>query len=223
MVPTQITGLVAQALGRFTGAFKNQPNCQRILASLLGQVGGFDGKPITDVGWAQRLENTFWQIITNRILANSPTGDQLDEIGGLLNEPRQGRSDAIYLPALIVRIRINRSQGTSEDIIQVSNLLAPGSLYEDYPDMKFSVASWGLADPLGYATLIGETKAIGSRATVYYSNWSNVTGFAPYFRNLEFVSRHQSPPTNLFTAFTSRRSILANAGLPVASVIVSPS
>jgi hypothetical protein len=219
MVPVANNGLVAQALGRYTTAFRNQPNCKAIMASLLGQVGGFNGVPITDIGWAQRLENIFWQIIQSRILANSPTGDQLDEIGGLLVEPRQGRIDSVYLQALLICIRINRSQGCAEDVIQVANLVFPGAGYHEYPIMSFVVEAYGLGDASGFARQIGQTKAIGSRGFIYYS-----TTAWPASQNLVPTSRRGAVANA--TCLTSRYGLLTppgfTVGLPVAVTIASP-
>lgn len=50
-------------------------------------------------------------------------GVQLDQVGLLVGEVRNGRSDEDFRQAIKLRIAINTSRGTVEDIIQVINLL----------------------------------------------------------------------------------------------------
>ena len=52
-------------------------------------------------------------------------GQQLDNIGEIVGETRQGRDDAEYLIALQARIKLNTSSGTIEDVIGVMALVAP--------------------------------------------------------------------------------------------------
>ena len=98
---------------------------------------------------------------------------QIDVIGGLVGELRQGRVDASYLPAVLARIRVNRSKGTAEDIIQVANLLQPGADYEEFPIMAWVVTMYDVvtvAVPT-IVSLLGQAKAIGSRGQLEYSVW----------------------------------------------------
>lgn len=215
MVPTQQTDIVGAALKLYTSAFKNQPN-------LLAMTRA-------NMAWAQPFVNACWQVINNRILpnlvamvaANQPTADQIDIIGGLVGEKRLGRTDSAYLPAVIIRIRVNRSQGLAEDVIQVANLLFPGAAYTEFPTMKFLIEAWGLADPNGFKRLIFDTKATASGGRVHYSTWPPLDIYG-HPHNFFPSSRYGGAlvGTNLFA---SRYSTLPGAGLLVASVQVDPS
>jgi hypothetical protein len=64
-------------------------------------------------------------------------GDQLDGIGSIVNEPRQGRSDAEYREAIRVRISLNVSSGEPETVIWLFKTLTDptGTIdyFESYP------------------------------------------------------------------------------------------
>lgn len=66
----------------------------------------------------QDLEQVFFQLITLRTLDDS-VGEQLDGIGSIVGEDRFGRNDDDYRLAVRGRIRLNLSEGTTEDIIAV--------------------------------------------------------------------------------------------------------
>jgi len=224
MVPSQIGSMVALAISRLTSAFRTQNNVVGITAGLLGQVGGVNGQPLVSLGWADQLEACIFQVINDRILANlqatvaanQPTSGCIDLIGGLVGEPRAGRVDAIYLPAVMTRIRINRSQGRAADVIAVANLIYPGAVYTEYPIMSFVVQAFNLADPNGFATDIGQTKAPGSRGYVFYS-----TPAWPPSQNLVPTSR--SGAVVAATDLSSRSGGVSTPGLPVAVTLASPS
>ncbi len=162
---------VARALSRLTSAFNTKPNTRNILKSLL-------------VGFPE-IENVFWQIINQRILnvlvpavaANEDTGGQIDLIGGLVGEDRQGRVDASYLPAVIIRIRVNRSKGTAEDIIQVANLVYPGFTYEEGGIASWKVKMLGVVSVAisTIANLLGKAKATGTSGALEYATWDPAT------------------------------------------------
>jgi hypothetical protein len=96
------------ALLRLIERWKGKPNLAAILASYTDQL--------------QLLENALWDIITAR-LVDYAEGAQLDAIGRIVGEIRQGQNDAQYRARLRVRIRINQSFGTAEDVIIVLQML----------------------------------------------------------------------------------------------------
>ncbi len=83
----------------------------------------------------QGLENVFQDLLTLRAL-DTAFGAQLDGIGEIVDEPRQGRSDADYLPWLKLRIFINVSKGRPEDMIHVLKVITEADqvrYFENHP------------------------------------------------------------------------------------------
>lgn len=68
------------------------------------------------------LEELFQQLMDERSLETA-TGVQLDQVGWLVGEDRKNRSDSAYRLGIKVRIAVNTSSGTVNDIIQVIQLL----------------------------------------------------------------------------------------------------
>lgn len=64
------------------------------------------------------------ELIDERRL-NTAKGVQLDQIGNLVGELRLSRNDEDYLLGIKLRIAINTSDGTVEDIINILKLLYP--------------------------------------------------------------------------------------------------
>lgn len=84
--------------------FKDKPIIEAILASYIKQV--------------QDLEDALFQVLNDRWLSTAE-GAQLDMLGEILGEAREGRDDTDYLQALNARIKINTGSGRVEDIIAV--------------------------------------------------------------------------------------------------------
>src|SRR6266705_5722859 len=55
-------------------------------------------------------------------LLDNAVGDQLDILGAIVGEARQGREDPIYRIWIKVRIKVNRSFGKPTDIIDIVQL-----------------------------------------------------------------------------------------------------
>lgn len=100
---------VTTGLRRFLSKEKNSAVLRAWVASYLTRV--------------QELEDTAWLVLNSRTLSGE--GAQLDAIGRLLLCPRAGLSDANYKIALRARIRILRSSGLPEDLIDVARLSLP--------------------------------------------------------------------------------------------------
>ena len=102
MLPTKILNHELGAVALLTDQFQ-QSNIQGILRSWAIQF--------------QDLEDVFWQVLESRNLAGE--GVQLDQLGALVGEPRNGRSDAQYKLAIPLRILINASDGSTEALIEI--------------------------------------------------------------------------------------------------------
>lgn len=65
---------------------------------------------------AQDLENSAFEILEDTTVSNA-VGVQLDVIGKIVGEPRNGRDDANYRIGIQTRILLNKSSGTIEDLL----------------------------------------------------------------------------------------------------------
>ncbi len=75
----------------------------------------------------QSIENAYWQLLTE-FGVETAIGWSLDVLGRIVGEPRQGASHADYRLRVRARIRVNRSDGTIEDVIDVVRLLIGSAL-----------------------------------------------------------------------------------------------
>jgi len=132
-------------------------NVQKLLSVLLAPI--------------QALEAVAWDVINLRILDNA-SGDGLDQLGAIVGESRDARSDTDYRAAIRIRIRVNRSQGKAEDVIAVATLAAVNSTpayTESYP-AGWEVVINNLPGGLQIARLLGLTKAAGTAGILSYTD-----------------------------------------------------
>jgi hypothetical protein len=106
--PTRIADYLDQAVTRFIQVFQDKPRLTALLASWTAE--------------ANELEGVYWSLITDRTVDRA-TGITLDLIGKLVGQPRVGPNDEVYRIFIKTRIRVNRSQGESIDLIEVARLL----------------------------------------------------------------------------------------------------
>lgn len=104
----KITDVGDRAVARLTSNFKEKPLIEAVLRALVQEH--------------QTLEDVFDQIYKFRWL-NTAIGKQLDGVGSIVGEDRRGRNDDVYRLAIKLRIAINTSKGTPEDLITVFLLL----------------------------------------------------------------------------------------------------
>lgn len=138
-----ITLHVPQALSRLIEFWKSKPNLRGLLADYTAE--------------AQEIENMFWDVIITRSLDYAGT-DQLDHLGAIVGEPRNGRNNANYRLRIRVRIRINNSLGRAQDVIAVVRMLTSARFYF----RRFPVAWFRLdfTEPLDDAELVAELPSL---------------------------------------------------------------
>lgn len=122
----QIETHVDDARGRFTSQYAE--------AELL--------KGLSDL-WAERiqaLEDAAWSVLTERWL-DVAVGQQLDELGAVVGEPRLSRDDSEYRDAIGVRVSINQSGGEPERIIEFLTRIAGADqvIYKEIYPAKIEV------------------------------------------------------------------------------------
>lgn len=122
----------------------------------------------------QDAEDDANALLTEVLSISDAVGSQLDLIGELVGEPRDGRADADYRRTLRVRILVNRSNGRAEDLIAVADRwaeLGEGEsveVAELYPHALRITLRADPGDPVGLLGVLREAKAAGvSLALVY--------------------------------------------------------
>jgi len=109
MIPVEILTHSSDALNRRLEQFKKTENIKKILDIYLPQI--------------QELEEIIHDMLLNRMDVNTAIGQQLDELGFIVDEQRQGKSDADYRKSIIIKIGINTSKGDPEKVISIFKLL----------------------------------------------------------------------------------------------------
>lgn len=143
------------ALSRLLEFWKDKPTLRQLLSNYTDEI--------------QLLENAIWDTITKRLIDNA--GDaQLDVLGRIVGEPRNGLGDAAYRVRIRVRIRINQSFGTAADVIAVLRLADPAPFhYVRYGTAAFRidyVSPPAIAARGQLARFVSEARAAGVRSSV---------------------------------------------------------
>jgi hypothetical protein len=102
------TTLEADAIAALVEQFRRKANLEALVAVFGAQ--------------AQDLENVNFELVDNRTI-DAAEGPQLDGIGSIVGESRDGRTDTVYREAIRVKILINDSSGTAENIIEIVSLM----------------------------------------------------------------------------------------------------
>jgi hypothetical protein len=102
---------VGAALGRLLQQYKSNAGIVAIVTAYAQQ--------------AQALEDALRDLYADWALSGS--GTRLDQLGDLLDEPRSGDADSVYVVRLQAKVRALRSSGTAVDVLEVFKLLSPGS------------------------------------------------------------------------------------------------
>lgn len=143
----QDTAHVTEALALLTGQFSSDTRTPNVRN--LARVGALR---------TQDIENVLWNVINSQLLAQSPTGQALNQLGDLIGEPRGALNDTQYLLWIQVAIRARSSGGRAEDLLAICELaLGLNSVtYTDIPNARFDIYAPALvtnqyAEPLAEA------------------------------------------------------------------------
>jgi hypothetical protein len=100
--------IAADMLERLPAQFRDKPRIEAIVRALANQI--------------QKHEQTFYDLWFRRMLDNAEDVD-LDNIGAIVGEERQGWGDDEYRQYIRARIKTNRSDGRTETLIAILVLL----------------------------------------------------------------------------------------------------
>ncbi len=100
----QKTTHIQEALDHLVAQFQGKPKLAAMISAYITQV--------------QDLETVWFELLEERWLENAE-GVQIDGFGQIVGEAREGRTDLAYKTAIRARMVLNRSQGTTEDIIEL--------------------------------------------------------------------------------------------------------
>jgi hypothetical protein len=103
---------LGKGLSKLLEQFHDRTALEAILGAWLTQI--------------QKLEDASWEAILIRGIAASE-GVGLDHIGNIVGRKRLGLDDPDYRIALWAKIRINRSSGRPNDMIDIANLSLTGT------------------------------------------------------------------------------------------------
>jgi hypothetical protein len=123
----------------------------------------------------QDLENAYQSLINGVQLSNHPMAGGpwriLDQIGAIVGVARNGLSDTDYLVAIRIKIRINRSHGLAEDIIQIMGLVVTGAAYSEAYPASFEVDIYGTTASIVRALLryLHEARSAATEGFLNYS------------------------------------------------------
>lgn len=106
--PYFIDNHVAIAKGLLIEQFKPRPNINKVVEVMIGRV--------------QEIESIASPLLTRRSI-NTAENAQLDIIGEIVGQPREGRGDAEYRTAIKTRIQLNTSSGEPETLISALRFL----------------------------------------------------------------------------------------------------
>ncbi len=132
-----------EALDLLLEQFKDKSKIEELLNSFSAQI--------------QLVENAYWQLLTERTLANA-TGTTLDHIGEILNRQRGSETDSEYRARLQIQVLIYQSSGTAEDILAVFVMVA-GAVSIQITEGTEADFYIEINDPV--------TEIIGARAAAY--------------------------------------------------------
>lgn len=152
-----ITDHKERALARLLEQFKDKARLNKLIEIL--------SRPF------QELEDVYWQLYVSRRLSDA-VGDQLDQLGKIVAQTRDGNDDETYRAYIRVKIRILKSRGRADDLLVIARLLGdtlPIRLDEVFPAMAL-IRYDGVPsiDPNLIYKLLRRAKAGGVRVQVMY-------------------------------------------------------
>lgn len=112
-------------------------------------------------GRAQPLEDALHALLTRRWI-DEAEGQQLDELGLIVGEPRNGRADPEYRGALLVRARLNAASGEYDPIPILAATLSEDAGFVSVEEVFPAAVRVNMTGDLSAADAIRLRQAIGA-------------------------------------------------------------
>lgn len=144
---------VDEAQARLVDQFKDKPS---ILAVIEVLVEGL-----------QSIEDEMNRLLHERTL-DASVGQQLDNLGAIVGQAREGRTDDEYRLWIAARRLVNVATGIPDDFLRLLSTVLPASdsVYVPYYPAGFQIRSYGLGD--GNSATIYQILATIKPAGVYF-------------------------------------------------------
>ncbi len=147
---TQVTTHTADAQARLITQYQGSENMEAIVSAFGEQI--------------QNAEDTLYDVLVQSAIDDA-IGLQLDDIGDIVGQKRQGMEDAEYRTFVRARIKANRSSGRPEELIEILYLILSG---QPVPP----------SDPIMYrelypASIEMESSEVTSSATIIWRDFLN--------------------------------------------------
>jgi hypothetical protein len=100
------------------------------------------------------------------------TGAQLDLIGDIIVEKREGRNDDDYRAAIILKIFKNTSRGFVEDVVEILTVITNATkvVYSDNPPAAYTIYTNGTTLPSNLHSVMDKLSAAGVAVLIYASD-----------------------------------------------------
>lgn len=159
---TPITDHVERALARLLEQDKGKPRLEALVKIFADRY--------------QRIENVVTQLANNRWVLTAE-GVQLDTLGEIVGEPRNGKIDDVYRLWIRARILINRSSGKVSELLRVARIIlgdAPDLVYTPEPPAAFQIELTGVSGSGDVARVLfdalNQVRAGGVRMNILYND-----------------------------------------------------
>ncbi len=160
----------------------------------------FEGLTRAVTDQLQLVENMLWDIYEKRWLPNA-TGAQLDGLGSIVGEDRQGRNDDDYAIRIRARIAINTSKGTAEDLMKVFKILTQATRCRFLPFYPAQCEAYVNAD---FSNLLNNNPG-----TYGFFEDPDALGFGDAYDSSEGGLFAEAGATNFQTIYDILQSVLA--------------
>jgi hypothetical protein len=117
---THNTKHIGQAFARLLTQFQDKQRLKKVIEILL--------RPL------QEAEDMFWSLYEDRRLDNAE-GAQLDILGRIILERRDGLSDTDFRAIIRVKVRVLRSNGSAADLMAITDLMLQGLTPYDFREL----------------------------------------------------------------------------------------
>lgn len=158
----KVTDYAGEAVDRLATQLRGQPNIEQLVRVLAKQ--------------AQAIEDACWPILNESV--DNAEGVQLDGLGRIVGQEREGRPDDVFRVWIKARVQLNRSSGTPEQILSIFAALLAGrgaqlqnvELFPAAFSLKVlgTALDLGKAEPTSLLAVLRAAKVGGVRALLEY-------------------------------------------------------